>query len=1266
VQQLHLALLGTFHLTTAAGVTITLATDKIRGLLAYLAVEADRPHRREALAGLFWPDMPDQQARRNLRMSLYRLRQAVDEAVPGGSDTMLMVDRNVTQLNAAGLVRDHYLFQHALSTYERHDHPKLESCTDCLQQLESAARLYQGEFLAGFSLDEGETFEDWLLIQREALHQKALLILHILTEMQAGRGDFEAALYYAQRQIALDPFYEPAYRQGMHIQALHGLRPQALALYEQCRQILADEMGVEPDSETTALWQQIKEGTLQAAPARPAKTEIYHFPIPLTPFIGRRQELNQIMTTLANPACRVLSLLGPGGIGKTRLSLQVGHQLAGGTQLYRDGVYFIPMANITEEETLVTTIAQRLGLRLEEQIAPRQQLLAYLRDKEILLVCDNFEQILGGASLVAEIVAAAPRVEILVTSREPLNIEAEWRQLIRGLDVTTESAEALELFQGSARRMVPNFNLRPADRTAVLELSRLVDGMPLALEIAAAWVRVMEPADILNETKKNLDFLTSPWRDTPERHQSVRAVLAQTWQMLDPHLQKILAHMALFTGTFTLEAAQAILPDMTMLDIATLLDKSLLQALPQRRYEMHELLRQFALSRPQSRQQRFQIRYSQYYLNLMAHQEETLRGRDPQSALTVIQSELEHIRQAWQWAIEQQQIGALHTAVPGLVRFYHLAGLFQEAQQRLLAAVQKVQSWPVTPEVVLLLCELHAGTSHFLGQTGQYEAAIEQAQMMGRLADNQEEVNLLARAYCLEGEWHRHLGRFAEAEGHFQKALQLYSRPLPNRHTAYVLNEVGFIHLKQSRYPAALAAFTQARQMYEAIGDQTETSTALGNIGYLYQLKDEYSQALDHLNQALAIAGAIGYKQGIVKHTLGLGSVYLEKGDITAARTAYQKALEIAQTLGYVRGIINCQIQIGNTYSVGGQLQEAEQWYQQAHNQADTAGLQDLLALVTGKQAIVMAHHGSNQAAIIYYKKAIHLWQDLNNQTELARNLSNLGNIYMRLGDYEQARQHFEAGLEMAQVVGARQITANTLLKLGNVYKRLGNYEQALSNYQQSLNISQGLGYRVGTVQTVGSMGLIHYELGNYEQARQAYEQAYRLSQEMGNMLSAAVWLNNMGDVALCLEQYEPAEQYTRQAIDQFRQLNSERYLTEALIQQAEILFCLKQAEQARLILAEAMRLGEPIQEKEVLFKGYLLQARLYFAGGEQVKALALLQTLLSKSDSPDKVAHIHYQLWQMTGDTANAQTAIDLYRELLDHTPNHQYRQHLETLLAA
>jgi DNA-binding SARP family transcriptional activator len=325
VQRLHLALLGTFHLTTTDGATITLATDKVRGLLAYLATEADRPHRREALAGLFWPDMPDEQARSNLRLTLHRLRQAIDEEVPGASEVLFTVNRHVVQLHTAGLARDIQQFQQALLTCETHDHPQLESCAHCLPQMETAAALYQGEFLAGFSLDGGETFEDWLLMQREFLHQKALMALHTLTEMLARRGEVEAALRSAQRQMALDPFYEPAYRQAMQVQALHGLRPQALTLYAQCRQLLADELGVEPAPETTHLWQQIKAGTLQPAPTRPAQTEIHHFPAPLTPFIGRQQELNEILTALANPACRVLT----GGDGQNP-ALFAGRATTGG------------------------------------------------------------------------------------------------------------------------------------------------------------------------------------------------------------------------------------------------------------------------------------------------------------------------------------------------------------------------------------------------------------------------------------------------------------------------------------------------------------------------------------------------------------------------------------------------------------------------------------------------------------------------------------------------------------------------------------------------------------------------------------------------------------------------------------------------------------------------------------------------------------------------------------------------------------------------
>jgi DNA-binding SARP family transcriptional activator/predicted ATPase/Tfp pilus assembly protein PilF len=1276
---LHLALFGPFNLTTADGTAIILATDKVRALLAYLAVEAGRPHRREALAGLLWPDMDDQKARRNLRQTLHRLRQALDEVAPEAGETLLMVDRQVVQLRTGGLVRDHDLFHKALQAVEEHNHPTLESCPDCLQRLESAAALYQGEFFAGFSLDEGETFEDWLLVQREYWHQKALLTLHTLTDMLAWRGDIDATMRCAQRQIALDPYYEPAYQQGMRALARHGLRPQALTLYDQCRQILAADLDVEPAPATTSLWQQIKDGRLEPAPAGQSQTERHHFPTPLTPFIGRQRELSAILTTLADPACRVLTLLGPGGMGKTRLCLQASHELAGG-RLYRDHIYYIPLSAVTTEDLLVTTMAQRLGLRLDDQAAPRRQLLAYLRDKEMLLVCDNFEQILNGAALVADIVAQAPQVQFLVTSRQPLNITAEWRQQVVGLDVegngrahgpAGQLPEAVELFLRSAQRMVPNYQLRPDAIEPVLALGRLVGGMPLALEMAAAWVRVMEPAAILRETQKSLDFLSSPLQDRPERHQSVRAVLAQSWQMLDPHLQSILARLALFSGDFALEAVLAILPDATMFDIASLLDHSLLHGRPGGRYEMHELPRQFARSQPQPQAGDFQARHSHYYLDLVGRQASALRGRAPHTALNLIRTELENVRQAWQWAAGQatlngRSLEALTAAVAALARFYHLAGLFHEARQHFLATLEAVQHWPASTAVTLLRGQLHLQASHFLGQGGQYEAAIEHAQAARRLVEAAGPADLLAATHSLEGEWRRHLGQFDQARTTLEQAIDLFTGPGPSGEVAHVLNEIGFVHLKQSQYPAALDAFSRALHMYEAVGDQIEISTTLGNIGFVHQLEAEYPQALDHLRRALAIAEEIDYRQGIVKHTLGFGSVYLEQGDIAAAHQANEKALQMAEGLGYVRGVINSLIQLGNTYTYQGQLEEALTWFQQARRQAEAAGLRDLLALVLGRQAIVLARRGDNQGAISHYQDAIQLCRDLKNQAELGRNLSNLGNIYLRLGDPEQARRQFEAGLAVARPIGARQTVATTLLALGNAHKRLGHYDQALSYYQQSLELSRALGMRAGIANNTGSIGLLHYEQGRYDAARAAYEEARQTNQEMGNSLTESLWRLNIGQVDMVTGRYESALAQTEAAITQFRALTNQRYLAMGLTQMAQILFRQEQLDLAQAILLEAVRAGEPIQENEVLFECHLLQARLSAAFDQPDAARDRLETMLARYGRPAEQAQIHYYLWRLAGNGRSKTQATALFQDILAATPNYQYRQLLNELLAA
>jgi len=1150
---------------------------------------------------------------------------------------------------------------------ETHNHLELESCAVCRRALTHAAALYQGEFLAGFSLDEGETFEDWLLVQREYLHQKALLTLHTLTNLLAHQGETEAALHYSQRQIALDPFYEPAYRQALQIQASHGLRPQALALYEQLHQLLAEEMGVDPAPETVQLWQKIKDGSLQPTPTRPAQTEIHHFPTPLTPFVGRQRELNELMTALSHPDCRVLSLLGPGGMGKTRLSLQIGRQMSSGPRRYREGIYFIALAHVTTEALLITTMTQRLGLRLDEQTPPRQQLLAYLRDKEMLLVCDNFEQIVSAAALIAEIVAAAPQVQILLTSREPLNIQAEWRQWVGGLDTSEGSQEAAELFLHSARRMVPNFHLRPGDELIVRQLSRLVDGLPLALEIAAAWVRVMEPSAILRETQKSLDFLASPLHDLPERHQSVRAVLTQSWQMLTPTLQGVLSRLALFPGAFALDAVLTILPDMTMLDMATLLDRSLVHRSPEGRYEMHELLRQFIQQQDSSGEfsphSALSTPYSRYYLGLVAEHEGKLRGRDPQPALLLLQNELEHIRQAWQWAIAGQQTDLLNLALSGLARFYHLAGLFHEAADRFLVALPLVSTWPASAATALLLGQLHVQASHFLGQRGQYEEAIRQAQSARQLAEPLQENRLLGQSYSLEGEWRRHRGQLDEAKQLLTQALQFYSTTEPSGEMAHILNEMGLVHVTQSQYAVALYTFTQARQIYEAVGDQAEISTTLGNIGYAYQLKGDYPQALTHLQQAMSIAEAIGYKQGIVQHAISLGNVTMEQGDLAAARTAYTQALQLAQGLGYVRGIINSMLQLGNVSANQGQFQEALLWFQKAKTQTEAAGLRDLLALILGRQAIVLGRQGNHAAAITHYEQAIALCRELNNRAELGRNLSNLGNVYLRLGDAERARQQFEMGLAVLQTTGARLFVATTVLSLGNAHKRLDHYDEALSYYQQALSLSQAMGQQSLTASSTGSIGLIQFELGQFAAARQAFVSAEQLHLTIGNHLTAALWLLNIGQVDMVQGQYEPALVYTQQAIAQFRALMNDRYTVMGLIQQAQILFQQGQVAAAVLSLTEALQFGEPISEKSTLFEAYLLRGQIAFAQGQAGQGQRELEGMLAEFNSPAERAHIHYVLWQLTGDEAHGEQATQLYRQLLTQTPNYRYRQHLDDL---
>lgn len=1185
---LTVTLLGAFQ-AAVNGERLHFPTDKIRALLAYLAVEQGRPHRREALAALLWPDLSDRQARGNLRLSLHRLRQTLDQARPDLSAAVLLVSPTTVQWQPDTAEVDHSQLLHMMAGVADHNHGQSESCPTCLAKLETAAALLQGDLLAGFALDDSLPFEEWLLVQREFIHQQALRLFGLLAAAHVRRGSYDAAYDYAQRQLALEPWYEAAHRQAMQALALQGDRERALVQFGQCRDILWQELGVEPAPETAALAQRIRDGVVSA---RPAAAPLHHFPAMLTPFIGRSAELAEIVAQLQPGAGRLLTLVGPGGVGKSRLAVQAAHHLATQT-MDLEGIYFVPLAAVTEVPLALTAIASALEMTLEPE-NPRHQLLDALGRRQLLLLLDNLEHLPGVATLLSDILAASPGVQILATSREPVHLQGERLLPVAGLacpespDADLLQFDAIKLFVQSARQMLPGFTMNAADREAVCRLCRLLEGVPLALELAAAWVRLMDCPAILRETERSLTFLAAPWRDAPARHQSLQAVFSQTWTLLPAHLQQLWHQLAAFPADFDLNAVQAIMPAAGMLDLAALLDKSLLRRAANNRYELHPLLKQFAAG-SNSPDAAWRQAFSRYYLENAARLEATVFGAAPEKALDPLRRDLPNLRRAWLWGVEAGLWQELGRSLPALARFYQLAGLFAEAVADIEAVLAQL---PADTAAMLLRGHLHLQVSHFLGQQGQYAAAAAQAQVALSLAEQLHESDLLAQVRVKMGEWLRHQGRYEEAQAELAAAVHHFGSR-PSYHLAATHNEIGFAYLGRGQYGAARAAFQTALALCQEIEDRIGMAVTLGNLGYVNQLQADYPAALDYLQQALATSQAIGDRQSIVKHTLGLGQICLEQGDIVAARAHYAAARRQAEKISYLRGALTARVRLADADLHQNLLEEADNGYRRALELAEQAGLRDLIAHATGNLGVVQARRGQYATAIAHYQSAIRHCRELNDPVSMSKHLGNLGAACRRLGQYRVAEEAFMEVLQIVRTAGARAREAGALINLGAVCQRQEKLDLAQTYFTQGLEMYTALCHKGGMARSLGFLGTLHQLRGEYEAATGRFEEALALSEELGDRLTGAVWQLNLAITHLDQGQVSGAGPYLQAALNRFRQLDSKQYIAEALLQEGRWLSAQGASEPAQLAIAEAIALADQIGEEELSAQGVALSAKL-------------------------------------------------------------------------
>jgi predicted ATPase/DNA-binding SARP family transcriptional activator/Tfp pilus assembly protein PilF len=1057
---LELALLGGFHAALDDTPITGFEGDKTRALLAYLAIKPAYPHRREALAGLLWPEFSDDAARRNLRYTLFKLRQALGEAedAPG---FLLITPQTVALDPAADVHLDVTAFTDHRAACRAHRHRTPASCTTCHAHFAQMAALYQGELLHGFDLTGCQAFEEWLLLEREGLHRAAVEALGYLAAYHAARAEYTPALAYTYRQLDLEPWREAAHRQAMRLLAVRGDRSAALAQYAACRKALAEELNAEPSAETTALYAQLQTAGAVPLPGAP--------PAPLprspTPLIGREAELRQLLEWLDSPDYPVVTIMGPGGVGKTRLAVEAARQQAGA---FQDGVYWVPLAAVGTPDLLAGTIAQAVHLQPGPTEDPAAQLVRYLRDKELLLVLDNFEQLLPGGEatdLLLDILGSAPRLGLLVTSRERLGLHTECLLDLTGLALPPEpparrratsrpaaqaappspdellTASAVQLFVECAQRTSPAFTLSPETAPGVVEICRLVGGLPLGIVLAAAWVRHVPPARIAASIRANLDFLTGSARAAAPQHRSLRAVFQHSWNLLAAEEQRVLRTLSLFRGGWEEEAAAQV-AGAALPVLLSLVDKSLLRRDAAGRFDSHEVLRQYAgeqldaVAAPE--RAAASRRYAAYFVGLAEEAEGGLKTGEQHRWLQRLEEEHDNLRAVLRWAREQGDVEVGLRLGGALWRFWSMHGYFREGRAH-LAAVLEMADAP-----------------------GPAGAAQE---------DEPHTVQLTAvkaKAAFGGGALHMSLGDFDTARALFEQSLAL-SRELGDRPgMAAALNTLGIVAHQQGNYATARELYAQSLALRRALGDQWGIATLLNNLGIMAHYQGDYEAAWALHAESLALRRALEDRRGIASSLENLGHAAHNRGHYEQARALYEESLALTRELADQWGSALLLFRLGNL----------------AQNQADYTTARTL------------------------HDESLALRRELGDKQGIAASLNSLAIIAHQAGDGAAAQALAEESLRLRRELGDKWGIAGTLNTLGLVAHSRGEDAAAQALYTESLALRRELGDRRGMAGSLAGLGGLvagraarEGQAGDAEQAARLFGAVEGLLERIGGVL---------------------------------------------------------------------------------------------------------------------------------------------------------------------